>query len=112
MWMKPDEIVHSYRMARSPGKQIRVLAELNDCSREEIRRILESEGVTVLSAAARKHTKRDEPYVVTEEDRTMMYLRKNGVSVAEIAKKTGHSKSTVFVRLKKLKERGIYKDGE
>lgn len=44
MTMTNEEIVRSYRTAKSPGKQIGILAELNMTTPSAIRTILETEG--------------------------------------------------------------------
>lgn len=54
MQMSNEEIVVSYRTAASPAKQIGVLAELNTCSREEIREILTAAGEPVPAKRTRK----------------------------------------------------------
>lgn len=46
MHMHPDEIVVRYRQAKEKGKQIKILAELNACSTEEIMNILYDYGYT------------------------------------------------------------------
>jgi len=38
--MTPYEIRQNYRQAKSKKKQIRILAELNVCTKDEIKRIL------------------------------------------------------------------------
>ena len=40
-----EEIVRSYREAKDPEKQIKVLADLNACTAKEIRQVLVGEGV-------------------------------------------------------------------
>lgn len=40
MTMTKEEICRDYRQAAAPSKQIRILADLNQCDREEIKRIL------------------------------------------------------------------------
>lgn len=42
--MTVDEIVTSYRQARNPQTQIGVLADLNVCSRKEIKELLMEAG--------------------------------------------------------------------
>lgn len=44
MTMTNEEIVRQYRTAKNPGKQIGILAELNDTAPSAIREILEAEG--------------------------------------------------------------------
>ena len=40
MTMTPEEICREYRQAKSPTKQIQILADLNGCKKDEIKRIL------------------------------------------------------------------------
>lgn len=44
MTMTNEEIVRDYRQAAQPAKQIAVLADLNQCSRQEIAQILKDAG--------------------------------------------------------------------
>lgn len=41
IWMSEKEIVRSYRQADNKWKQIGILAELNNCGRDKIIRILQ-----------------------------------------------------------------------
>ena len=47
MEMTPQEIVGRYRRATNKSEQIKILSELNACSKEDIKKILEDQGVTV-----------------------------------------------------------------
>jgi len=40
MTMAPEEICREYRQAKAPTKQIQILADLNGCKKDEIKRIL------------------------------------------------------------------------
>lgn len=44
MDMKPDEIVVRYRQAKHKAEQIKILADLNDCSVDDIIRVLVNHG--------------------------------------------------------------------
>ena len=44
MTMTKDEIVRDYKAAKTPAKQITVLADLNACSKQEIVEILREAG--------------------------------------------------------------------
>ena len=46
MEMTTDEIVRSFREAKDRRKQVTILAELNDCSVEEIRSTLVAGGIS------------------------------------------------------------------
>lgn len=41
MWMPDKEIVRSYKQADNKWKQIGILAELNNCGRKDIVRVLQ-----------------------------------------------------------------------
>lgn len=42
MWMNDDEIVSSYLHATDQTKQVQILSELNDCSKDDIIRVLQN----------------------------------------------------------------------
>lgn len=52
--MSAGEIVSSYKQAAKPEEQIRILAELNDCTTDEIREILVQLGVELPKAKKRQ----------------------------------------------------------
>lgn len=64
MDMKPDEIVVRYRQAKHKGEQIKILADLNACSIEDILKVLVDHGGYELArisraiGAARKSSKK------------------------------------------------------
>lgn len=47
MTMTNEEIVREYRQAKTPVKQIRILADENQCDKKEILRILREAGVEI-----------------------------------------------------------------
>lgn len=51
--MTPGEIVTSYRQAANPVAQLRVLADLNVCSKDDIIEVLAAQGVEVKKKAGR-----------------------------------------------------------
>lgn len=54
MEMTPQEIVGSYRRATNKSEQIKILSELNAYSKEDIKKILEDQGVTVKTPGRKK----------------------------------------------------------
>ena len=54
MEMTPQEIVGSYRRATNKSEQIKILSELNACSKEDITKILKDQGVTVKTPGRKK----------------------------------------------------------
>lgn len=55
--MTPGEIVTSYRQAANPVAQLRVLADLNVCSKDDIIEVLAAQGVEVKKKAGRPRKK-------------------------------------------------------
>lgn len=55
--MTPGEIVTSYRQAANPVDQLRVLADLNVCSKDDIIEVLAAQGVEVKKKAGRPRKK-------------------------------------------------------
>lgn len=55
--MTPGEIVTSYRQAANPVTQLRVLADLNVCSKDDIIEVLAAQGVEVKKKAGRSRKK-------------------------------------------------------
>ena len=47
MWMTPGEICREYRQAKKKAAQIGILADLNSCSKDEIREVLQRNGIQV-----------------------------------------------------------------
>lgn len=55
--MTPGEIVASYRQAANKNNQLRVLADLNVCSKDDIIEVLAAQGVEVKKKAGRSRKK-------------------------------------------------------
>lgn len=55
--MTPGEIMTSYRQAANPVAQLRVLADLNVCSKDDIIEVLTAQGVEVKKKAGRPRKK-------------------------------------------------------
>ncbi len=61
MTMTEEEIAREYRTAKAPAKMIGILAELNGCDRETVKRILTAQGETLPgNMTARKKAGKDE----------------------------------------------------
>ncbi len=69
MQMTPEEICAEYRQAKSPLKQIGILADLNQCSKKEITAILTAQGEALPGQYGRRAAPRapelPEPSVLT-----------------------------------------------
>lgn len=84
--MTVDEIVTSYRQARNRQTQIGVLADLNVCTRKEIRELLAEAGVLPPPAPAAEK-KGGRPLSFDEELARRLWAE--GMTDAEIAEKLG-----------------------
>ena len=67
MQMTNDEIVRRYEKAENRRKMIRILAELNACPKEDIRKILREAGCDV-PACGNRYTAAKKAAEVTEAD--------------------------------------------
>lgn len=84
MIMSDFEILRDYRQAKNKIEQVKILADLNGCTKEEITECLEKQGVTVLKV--------DTP----EEKRlSFLYLYNQGMTDEEIASDIGLKASSV-----------------
>ena len=85
MWMSEAEIVTSYREAKSPSQQIKILAQLNDCSACTIKMVLHKHGIVTPQTPKRYGDDR----VSADQLRAARTLRKDGISYREIERQTG-----------------------
>lgn len=85
MWMTDSQIFVLYRDARFRDKQIKILAQLNDCPTEVIRTILRRNGADLPARA--QHYGHD--LVNADQLREARRLRRTGATYAEIASATG-----------------------
>ena len=82
MWMTPGEICREYRQAKDKAAQVGILADLNSCSKAEIRDILLQHGI---QAKSRKIAVRVS--WTAEEEQLCRQLVELGASRAEIVKR-------------------------
>lgn len=78
IWQTERDICYMYRHAIKPAEQIRILAELNGCSEEEIRDVLEHNGIEPVGARRVKHRPKHKQWSV-EQLVQLLYLDANGV---------------------------------
>jgi len=97
MKMTPCEICREYHQAKNPGKQIDILADLNRCTPEEIKAVLQEAGE--LKKAAAKEDR-------AEIEMRLIELVEQEYSNAEIAEKMGLSKAQVSNKKYWLKKQG------
>jgi len=84
MQMTSGEIITSYKQAKNPGEQIKILAELNDTTIDAITDILAGAGVTIPSQGKTRIQLFDE-----RADKIIISGSKDGLNAEQIAKKIG-----------------------
>ncbi len=106
MIMSEFEILRDYRQAKNKVKQVKILADLNGCTKEEITECLENQGVTVLKVDT-----------LEEKHSSILYLHNQGMIDEEIASDIGLKASSVSqirskLGLKKHKKRKLQTEVE
>lgn len=96
--MSEAQIVASYRGAKSPSSQIKVLAQLNDCSASTIKMILCKHGIYTAQAPITYGDDR----VSADQLREARALRRDGKSYREIEDATGIPRGLARYYLKKI----------
>lgn len=109
MTMTPEEICRDYRAAKVPTKQIGILAELNQCSKERIKQILVAGGCELPGNMRPKPKKAAEPTtepetetvpmseVVAVRDALPLLVGESALKIiAELAEKFGDSEDDQF----------------
>jgi hypothetical protein len=94
MQMTDEEIRRDFQLAKNPLKQIKILAELNDCSIDKIKYIL---GV--------KEMKSNYTVWSKEKDQQLYELKKAGNKWSDIAKVFETSAKAVQMRYYKIRDR-------
>lgn len=121
--MSDGEIATYYRQALDRKAQIRILAELNDCSTDEIIAILHNRGIeapkvksydpsevkgyNVAGRRAKADAKRYRTGRWTEEEsQTIVRLYEDGYTVDEIARKVRRTENAIKARIWYLRQNG------
>lgn len=97
-WMSDGDIVTLYRQAKSPPKEIRVLAELNGVTRDVIVEILKRNGVDMLTKGKRAGKKKA-PRWTAEQDAILVDMLSSGASYTAIAERIARSRYAVKTRV-------------
>ena len=96
LWMTEKDIVDMYLNAKSPNKQIKILAELNAVMIEEIKQILDR--AKVLDEKTRRHGGGQQQQFSNED---LIKLAELGLTMREASERIGASYSAVAKRAKR-----------
>lgn len=122
--MSDGEIVTSYRQALDRKAQIRILAELNDCSTDEIIAILHNRGIEAPKVKrydpsevkeAKVPARRNKPNKnrfrtgkwAEDESQTAVNMYEDGYSVEDIARNLRRTSEAVRARIGYLRKNGV-----
>ena len=99
MWMTPGEICREYRQAKKKAAQVGILADLNSCSKAEIRDILLQHGIRAKATSPACNTT-----WTADEELLCIQLAEQGLYPAEIAKQIPkHDRRAVARKMRALK---------
>lgn len=99
MWMTSGEICREYQQPKDKVMQIDILADLNICSKAEIRDILSQQGIRVKATGRVYNTT-----WTADEEQLCVRLAKQGLYPAEIAKHIPkHDRRSVAKKMRALK---------
>ena len=110
-YMRDDEITNSYRLAKNPEEQVKVLAELNAVPESEIRRILIEKQVYVPAVNAKPAPENRENHKKKwseEDDRILSEMAGEDVPRKDVkgaAQRLGRSVDACYMRLMALKRK-------
>ena len=101
-WMSDKDIADMYTGAVNRQKQIKVLAELNACSQEEIKTVLARRGIEVPKPKPHKQKGVRKKYWSVSKLLELLRLTESGLSNAEMAKHFGRTEIAVRNILTKM----------
>lgn len=106
--MREDEIAAFYRQAANRKKQIVILAELNDVSVDEIRKILRRRGLLAKEKRQKAPVRGSgNPYVWTEEkEKELVQMLQAGMTNEEAAQRLDKSVLSIAAVKSRLKGKG------
>lgn len=95
IWQSENDICYMYRHAVNKKEQIKILAQLNACTENEIRKVLERNGIKPVKPHVVQH--RSEPYKpwTLEEMVQLLYLSANGMNEAKMSKYFKRSETAI-----------------
>ncbi len=106
MWMTDEQIRKSYRLAAYPKSQIAVLAQLNACGQDDIRKIID--GMKVVPTQVDYGRERYQ-HLSEKQVQEMLDLHNKGLSGEQIAQITGVSERKISNKLYYIKTRAKQK---
>ncbi len=103
IWQSDKDICDMYRHAADQKEQIRILAQLNLCTEDEIRAVLERNGIEPVRPRVVQH--RPEPYKpwTIAEMVQLLYLTANGMSNQNLSEYFKRSENAIKNMKSKIK---------
>lgn len=101
-WMSDYEIAESYTHAANPAKQIKVLVELNACTKADIEAALLRRGIKLPTPKAHKLKGVKKKYWTVAELVELLCLQESGLSKPALAKHFGRTETAVRNILTKM----------
>jgi lambda repressor-like predicted transcriptional regulator len=101
MTLSEFEIVRAYREAQNKKTQISILAQMCDCTKQDIVELLELNGVTVTRKAPKAKGRYRTSYSWEREVDNLKRLRLKGYSIRECAILYGVSQDTLKKAIKR-----------
>lgn len=105
LWMSDRDICDMYRGALNSQKQIKILAQLNDCKEGDIMAVLERNGINISEACkTRKHSGKVKCWTVPEIIK-LLYLAESGASNRRLAEVFGRNETSIKCKLSAIKHK-------
>lgn len=105
IWQSDKDICDMYRHAADPKGQIRILSQLNACNEDDIRAVLERNGIEPVKPRTVQH--RSEPYKpwTIEEMIQLLYLVANGMTDSKLSEHFKRSETAISNMKSKINRR-------
>lgn len=95
IWQTERDICYMYRHACKPAEQIQILSEINNCSEDEIRDILERNGIKPVGMRKVKpRNSHNKPWTV-EELVQFQHLESNGMTTSKLSQHFKRSEKAI-----------------
>lgn len=95
IWQTERDICYMYRHAIKPAEQIEIMAELNGCSVEKIKDVLERNGIEIVKVKKANRCRVRAKNWTVDDLVQLLYLEANGMSTIKLAEHFGRTEHAV-----------------